>query len=85
MDAFQLSNCRKENRWICIQGKLVEKDLVVAIVLVYGSNNREGMIGVWEKLKELKQEVDWPLMVLGDLNEFLNPEEKRAAQTYQPE
>lgn len=48
------------------------------LVLIYGPNDREGRGCLWNELLELKQEIDLPMMIFGDFNEVLNPEERRA-------
>lgn len=64
-------------QWIFIHGKLIEKDLLIAFVLVYGPNDRSGRNIVWNELIELKQKIVDPMIILGDFNEILKPEERK--------
>lgn len=73
MSSFLKTDCKKGERWICIQGKLVDKDLLVCFVFVYGLNDREERKIVWKELIDLKQMVNVPMMILCDFNEVLKP------------
>lgn len=76
IDAFLKTKVRK-GRWIYIEGKLLDKDILVAVVLVYSPNDREGRYVLWEDLIALKQEVECPMLILGDFNKILKPEERK--------
>lgn len=74
---FQRENTRKGQRWIYVDGKLVDKDVLVAFVFVYGPNNAEGRLKLLNEILDLKQGITHPIMILGDFNEILKPEERK--------
>lgn len=42
LNAIPKMDSKKGDRWICVKGKIIEKNFLVAVVLVYGLNDREG-------------------------------------------
>lgn len=78
---FLKSNCRKGNRWICLEGKLIDKDFLVSILLVYGPNDRSGRATLWDELLALKAGIGSPMLVLGDFNEVLIPQERKGSSS----
>lgn len=81
LSAFLKVDGKKGDRWICIKGRITEKNFLARVVLVYGPNDREGRKNLWVELMDLKQEIDAPIMVLGDFNEVLIPEERKGGTT----
>lgn len=45
----------------------MDKDVLVAFVIVYGENNREGRLELLNEIVDLKQGITHPIMILGDL------------------
>lgn len=68
VSSFQKLSIRKGERWISLQGKIIEKNLLVAIVLAYGPNDKEGRKIMWRELLDLKQVLLDPMLVIGDFN-----------------
>lgn len=74
---FRKEDCVRGGRWIWLQGRLTGKNVSVAFALVYGPNNVGDRRVVWRQLIDLKHRSSTPLMVFGDFNEVMKPEERK--------
>lgn len=75
--AFLKLSCRIWNRWICLEVKLINKDFMVSVVLVYRPNDRAGGASVWEEILNLRAKIGSLMLVFGDFNEILNLQERK--------
>lgn len=56
---------------------MIEKIFHVGLILVYAPNDRSGRNSLWGELKALKETATSPLLVIGDFNEVILPEERK--------
>ncbi|XP_057719513.1 uncharacterized protein LOC130933932 [Arachis stenosperma] len=76
---FKMNNCYKEDRWLCVEGVLLQKNFSCAFCLVYGPHDRAEKLVLWEELSFLFGLCQVPVCYLGDFNEIVNMEERRGA------
>lgn len=69
-------NVRLGDRWICVKGIIQHMNFECAIVLVYGSHTVRERRQLWLDLVELKENLNTPVLIMGDFNEVLCPEER---------
>ncbi|XP_057746479.1 uncharacterized protein LOC130965736 [Arachis stenosperma] len=74
---FNMRNCYKEERWLCVEWILLENNVNCAFFLVYGSHSRDEKLVVWKKLSYIAGLCQGPCCFLGDFNEIVQVEEKR--------
>lgn len=77
VDSFLKVSAIKRNRWTYVEGKLIDKDMLISVVPVYGPNDKGGRNEVWKELINLKLVVECPAMIFGNFNEIINPEERK--------
>jgi len=46
---------------------------------VYAPNDQQERLNVWNQLRALKENLEVPMLLMGDFNEVLRPEERRGA------
>ena len=61
----------KGDRRLCVNGKIQETNFKCAFGLVYGPHERIDKNRLWIELLEVKDQIDTPLLMIGDLNEVL--------------
>jgi len=47
--------------------------------MVYAPNDQRGRLNLWNQLREMKRSCNVPLLLMGDFNEVLCPQERRGA------
>lgn len=65
------------NKWICMNGLAKEADFGCAIVVIYAWHSHSERAGLWQELINVKNNIDCPMMVIGDFNEILTLEERK--------
>jgi len=76
-EAFKGASSLVTQRWICIFGQFVPKAFTCAVCVVYAPNDQRDRREVWQKLRELKQHLTIPMLLMGDFNEVVSPAERR--------
>jgi len=80
-DSFSMVSKYTMPNWICILGKFVHEDFECAVCVVYGPNDQNQRLEMWNQLRILKPNIHPPLLLMGDFNEVLHPSERRHATT----
>lgn len=75
--AFKCLKRSKGERWIWLDGTVIEKKFHVGVILVYAPNDRSDRNSLWGELKAIKESATSPLLVIGDFNEVILPEERK--------
>ena len=69
-------------RWISATGVLQQTQFPCTICVVYAPNDQyEGLV-VWNQLRSMKANLETPLLLMGDFNEVLSPDERRGASSF---
>ncbi|XP_015944358.1 uncharacterized protein LOC107469503 [Arachis duranensis] len=76
---FNMNNCYKGERWLCVEGVMLKNSFNCAFVLVYGAHGRDEKTHVWEELSYIAGLCQVPCCFLGDFNEILQVEERKDA------
>ncbi|XP_016193022.1 uncharacterized protein LOC107633948 [Arachis ipaensis] len=76
---FNMRNCHKGARWLCVDGVLVKNNFRCAFCLVYGEHIREEKLIVWEELSFISGLCQLPFCFMGDFNEITQVEERKGA------
>ena len=72
----------KRDRWICIMGFLQEVQMEICIGVVYGLYDAQDKRRIWQELIEVKENVEVPMMMMGDFNEIRYPHERKGCEEY---
>ncbi|XP_057730225.1 uncharacterized protein LOC130945535 [Arachis stenosperma] len=78
---FKLTNCYKEDRWLCVEGVVIKDNFQCAICLVYGPHVRSEKMVVWAELSYIAGLCHVSFCFLGDFNEIMQLEERKEATT----
>ena len=78
-DAFALVEHKMAQHWISATGIVQQKNFQCNICMVYAPNDQRGRLNVWNQLREMKRSCNVPLLLMGDFNEVLCPQERRGA------
>ncbi|XP_057734588.1 uncharacterized protein LOC130950040 [Arachis stenosperma] len=76
-DFFKLRISHKGERWICVEGELLQYNFNCAFILVYGEHSRQEKLIVWEELSYVAGLCQVPCCFMGDFNEIVQVEERR--------
>ena len=66
-------------RWVCVFGKFLKKNFACAVCVVYAPNSQRDRLELWNTLREFRQQLTSPLLLMGDFNEVVLIEERRNA------
>jgi len=64
-------------RWICVLGTFKQDSFSCALCVVYAPNTQRDRLQLWNDLRQLKQQLGLPLIMMGDFNEVVKLEERR--------
>ncbi|XP_016199799.1 uncharacterized protein LOC107640815 [Arachis ipaensis] len=78
---FKMRNCYKGERWLCVEGILLENSINCAVFLIYGAHNRDEKLVVWEELSYMAGLCPGTCCFLGDFNEITQVEERRGSDS----
>ena len=76
-DIFEAAGSLLTQRWICVIGKLIQDGFPCAICVVYAPNTARDRLQLWNNLRQFKQQLELPLIMMGDFNEVVHLEERR--------
>lgn len=74
---FLKSKVHIGHRWIALEGTIKEANWQCCLCLVYGSCCPLERKNMFDELTALKQQIPCPMLICGDFNEILNPEDRR--------
>jgi reverse transcriptase-like protein/endonuclease/exonuclease/phosphatase family protein len=80
---FSVSHRIIGDRWIILEGCLLDGNFNCCVGITYGPNNREGRNSMYESLKEVLGSIGKPILLLGDFNEILHPQERQGQFRYE--
>ena len=72
---FSKSKVLTNKRYILVEGKLIQERIDVSFLLVHAPSCSQERFDLWKDLMNLKKSISTPLMMFGDFNEVLEPEE----------
>ncbi|KAJ4839187.1 hypothetical protein Tsubulata_038955 [Turnera subulata] len=75
---FRCTQYSKSKSWILVEGFFGNMDVKMCVCCVYGDSSLESRIDMWEQLKVLKQSFRSPWLVIGDLNETVEKEDRKS-------
>ena len=78
-ESFSLIKHIVRQRWIAVKGILQQEWFPCTICVVYAPNDQHERLDVWNQLRAIKKNLAVPLLLMGDFNEVLSPEERRGA------
>ncbi|QHO10803.1 uncharacterized protein DS421_15g492750 [Arachis hypogaea] len=64
---FQMNNCYKGARWLCVEGVLLKNNFSCAFCLVYGPHDRAEKLVTWKELSFLSGLCQVPFCYMGIL------------------
>ena len=67
----------KGDKWVCIKGFINELEMIGVIIVVYGYHDTVLKRQLWQELLNVKNEVNVPVLVMGDFNEIRCPAERK--------
>jgi len=76
-EVFEAASSFITSRWICVLGTFKQDEFSCAICVIYAPNNQRDRLQMWNTLREFKQQLGLPLILMGDFNEVLKLEERR--------
>ena len=79
-DIFMMQNSFARERWLCVEGKFFKAGSQCAICLVYAPSEHQNRLKVWDQLRGIRAFTAVPLILLGDFNEVLSPQERRGGK-----
>ncbi|XP_016161972.1 uncharacterized protein LOC107604792 [Arachis ipaensis] len=74
---FDMRNCYKNERWLCVEGVLLQNNFNCAFILVYGAHLRDEKLVVWEELSYIAGLCQVSCCLIGDFNEIIHCDERR--------
>ena len=78
---FTVSVKHKGSRWILIEGCINSHNFECCVGVFYGNNDRRGRLAMFEEFKDKAENINKPILVLGDFNVTLHPGERTGAAT----
>jgi len=78
-DSFKEISSMVTQRWVYIFGKFLKENFACAVCVIYAPNNQRDRLELWNNLREFRQQLTSPLLLMGDLNEVMFMEERRNA------
>lgn len=82
-DWFSVSQRFVGNRWIILEGQLVNKNFNCCVGFIYGPNDRVGRSQMFDSLKLIFSNIGKPILLLGDFNEVVHPSERAGVFRYE--
>lgn len=75
-NVFSVSQIYIEDRWILLEGTMINNNFNCCVGIVYGPCDRIGRVQVFDSIKLVAQNINKQLMMMGDFNEVLKPSER---------
>ncbi|KAJ4824794.1 hypothetical protein Tsubulata_022781 [Turnera subulata] len=75
---FHVSQVQSNRNWILVEGRFSAPSATFCVCFVYGASSVESRIEMWKELKGLKPSFKSPRLLIGDLNETINTEDRRS-------
>nr|ABD32493.2 hypothetical protein MtrDRAFT_AC147482g45v2 [Medicago truncatula] len=72
---FSESKILTYKRYILVEGKLIHEGIDVSFLLVHAPSCSQERFDLWRDVMNLKKSISMPLMMFGDFQEVLEPEE----------
>lgn len=72
---FSESKILTYKRYILVEGKLIQEGIDVSFLLVHAPSCSQERFDLWRDLMNLKKSISMPLMMFGNFQEVLEPEE----------
>ena len=60
-------------------GKFLKENFACAVCVVYAPNSQRDRLELWNTLRDFRQQLNSPLLLMGDFNEVVLIEERRSA------
>ncbi|XP_016178574.1 uncharacterized protein LOC107621041 [Arachis ipaensis] len=79
VSVFEMLNCYKKDRWLCVEGVMTKDNFHYAVCLVYGPHVREEKLLLWKELSYVTGLCQIPFCYIGDFNEIVHMDEKNRA------
>lgn len=73
---FKVSHKQVGDHWIVLEGCIISVCFDVCVGFIYSPNDRVNRIQMYDTLRSLFRNVKKPLLLLGDFNEILHPNER---------
>ena len=73
---FIAANKHTGDRWILIEGNIVEQNFECCVGVIYGHNDRVRRFALFEELKQKLDGINKPILLMGDFNVTLHPCER---------
>lgn len=70
---FEMTTCHKGGGWIVMEGKLIKQASECTVDFIYRGSDRQSKLQVYKEIKEVKEILRKPLLLVGDFNEILHP------------
>ena len=77
--SFHASVKHKGSRWICIEGCIKDHNFECCIGVLYGNNDRLSRLAMFEELKDKAENINKPILILGDFNVTIHAGERTGA------
>jgi len=81
-DAFEAISTFIGQRWICVLGTFAMENFRCAVCVVYAPNDQGGRRLLWGQLRNLRDKLSLPLIMVGDFNEVARIEERKDATQF---
>ena len=78
---FIATNKHTGDRWILIEGNIVEQNFECCVGVIYGHNDRVRRFALFEELKQKLDGINKPILLMGDFNVTLHPWERIGTYT----
>ncbi|XP_015949828.1 uncharacterized protein LOC107474701 [Arachis duranensis] len=75
--SFKMNNCYKGERWLCVEGVILQNSFNCAFFLIYGAHTRDEKLIIWEELSYTAGLCQVPCCFMGDFNEIVHIEERK--------
>ena len=75
-NTFNASIQHTGNRWILIEGTIIEHNFECCVGIIYGHNDRVGRYSLFEEVRQKLETINKPTLLLGDFNVTLHPGER---------
>ena len=76
-EAFDGIEVSEGSRWICVKDLVKENDFRCVILVIYGWHNCNRRASLWQELLNVRINIDYPMMVIGDFNEVLSLDKRK--------
>lgn len=73
---FSMSSTLSSRHWLATQGVILSCQLECIIINIYNPCSVEARAVVWSEIAEFEKEKNIPLLLLGDFNEVLSPNDR---------